>query len=323
MIPRRHFAAGMAALAVAPLQAQTAAFPNRVIRIVPFGTAGGPIDTLARAYGEKLQARWGQSIIVDAKPGASGIIAADFVAKAPPDGHTVMFTLPLTHVNVPILQSKVPYDPVRDFTPLSMLATGGPMIVARADAPYADVKGLVEFAKKQGKPLNYGTWGSGSSAHLFGELLKRQSGAELTHVPYKAEAQVHSDLFGNALDFAWANPATARGHVQAGKMKVLAIAGTRRVSAMPQVSTFGEQGWPGFDVDSWIGVYAPAKLPDDIQAAWVAALREITAMPDIAQRLTAFGFEPLGNTPAQFVERVNADFPRTAELIKAAGVTAQ
>lgn len=323
MIPRRHFAAGMAALAVAPLQAQTAAFPNRVIRIVPFGTAGGPIDTLARAYGEKLQARWGQSIIVDAKPGASGIIAADFVAKAPPDGHTVMFTLPLTHVNVPILQSKVPYDPVRDFTPLSMLATGGPMIVARADAPYADVKGLVEFAKKQGKPLNYGTWGSGSSAHLFGELLKRQSGAELTHVPYKAEAQVHSDLFGNALDFAWANPATARGHVQAGKMKVLAIAGTRRVSAMPQVSTFGEQGWPGFDVDSWIGVYAPAKLPDDIQAAWVAALREITAMPDIAQRLTAFGFEPLGNTPAQFVERYNADYPRTAELIKAAGVTAQ
>jgi tripartite-type tricarboxylate transporter receptor subunit TctC len=323
MIPRRQFAAGLTALAVAPLQAQTATFPNRVIRIVPFGTAGGPIDTLARAYGEKLQARWGQSIIVDAKPGASGIIAADFVAKAPADGHTVMFTLPLTHVNVPILQPKVPYDPVRDFTPLSMLATGGPMIVARADAPFADVKGLVEFAKKQGKPLNYGTWGSGSSAHLFGELLKRQSGAELTHVPYKAEAQVHSDLFGNALDFAWANPSTARGHVQAGKMKVLAIAGTRRVSAMPQVSTFGEQGWSGFDVDSWIGVYAPAKLPEDIQAAWVSALREITAMPDIAQRLTAFGFEPLGNTPAQFVDRYNADYPRTAELIKAAGVTAQ
>jgi tripartite-type tricarboxylate transporter receptor subunit TctC len=323
MIHRRTFVAAVAAGAVAPLQAQSPAFPNRVIRIVPFGTAGGPIDTLARAYGEKLQARWGQSVIVDAKPGASGIIAADFVAKSPPDGHTVMFTLPLTHVNVPILQPKVPYDPVRDFTPLSMLATGGPMIVARADAPYADVKGLVEFAKKQNKPLNYGTWGSGSSAHLFGELLKRQSGAELTHVPYKAEAQVHSDLFGNALDFAWANPSTARGHVQAGKMKVLAVAGTRRVSTMPQVSTFGEQGFSGFDVDSWIGVYAPAKLPDDTTAAWVSALREITAMPDIAQRLTAFGFEPLGNTPAQFVERYNADYPRTAELIKAAGVTAQ
>jgi tripartite-type tricarboxylate transporter receptor subunit TctC len=322
MIQRRSMIAALAGLAAAPLQAQQAPFPNRMIRIVPFGTAGGPIDTLARAYAEKLQARWGQTVIVEAKPGASGIVAADFVAKSPPDGTTVMFTLPLTHINVPILQ-KVPYDPVRDFTPLSMLATGGPMIVVRADATFSDVKGLIEYAKKQDRPLNYGTWGNGSTAHLFGELLMRQSGAKLTHVPYKAEAQVHSDLFGGALDFAWANPATARGHVQAGKMKVLAIAGTRRVSIMPMVPTFAEQGFVGFDIDSWIGVYAPGKLPSDIQGIWVTALREITAMPDIAQRLVAFGFEPLGNTPAQFSERYQADYPRMAELIKAAGVTAQ
>ncbi len=323
MIDRRSAAFALAALAAAPLRAQTAAFPSKPVRLVPFGTAGGPIDTLARSYGEKLQARWGQPIIVDPKPGASGIIAADFVARAAPDGHTVMVTLPLTHVNVPILQAKVPYDPVRDFTPLSMLATGGPMLVARADAPYADVKGLVDFAKKQGRPLNYGTWGNGSTAHLFCELLKRQSGADFVHVPYKAEAAAHNDLFGGALDFAWANPASARGHTAAGKMKVLGITGTRRVSAMPQVSTFAEQGFGGFDIDSWIGVYAPAKLPAEIQAAWVTALRETTAMPEIAQRLTAFGFEPLGNTPAQFVERYNADYPRMAELIKAAGVTAE
>jgi tripartite-type tricarboxylate transporter receptor subunit TctC len=138
MADRRSVLAGLAALAAGPLHAQApspaGAFPNRVIRMVPFGSAGGPIDTLARAYADKLQARWGQTVIVDAKPGASGIIAADFVAKSPPDGHTVMFTLPLTHVNVPILQSKVPYDPVRDFTPLSMVASGGPMLVARANA---------------------------------------------------------------------------------------------------------------------------------------------------------------------------------------------
>lgn len=323
MIDRRRAAFALAAWAAAPLRAQTAAFPSRPIRLVPFGTAGGPIDTLARSYGEKLQARWGQAIIVDPKPGASGIIAADFVARSAPDGHTVMVTLPLTHVNVPILQSRVPYDPVRDFTPLSMLATGGPMLVARADVPYADVKGLVDFAKKQGRPLNYGTWGNGSTAHLFCELLKRQSGADFVHVPYKAEAAAHNDLFGGALDFAWANPASARGHSQAGKMKVLGITGTRRVSTLPQVSTFAEQGFAGFDIDSWIGVYAPAKLPPEIQAAWVTALRETTALPDIAQRLGAFGFEPLGNTPAQFVERYNADYPRMAELIKAAGVTAE
>lgn len=324
MINRRTAAAALAALGAGPLQAQQAApFPSKPIRIVPFGTAGGPIDTLARAFGEKLQARWGQPIIVDAKPGASGIIAADFVAKSPPDGHTVMFTLPLTHVNVPILQAKVPYDPVRDFTPLSMVATGGPMLVARANAPYSDVKGLIEFARKAGKPLNFGTWGTGSTAHLFGELLKRQSGVNFVHVPYKAEAAAHNDLFGEALDFAWANPASARNHSAAGKMKVLGITGTRRVSIMPNVPTFAEQGLAAFDIDSWLGFYAPAKLPPEIQAAWVTALREITAMPDVAARLTAFGFEPLGNTPAQFMERYQADYPRMAELIKAAGVTAE
>ena len=198
----------------------------------------------------------------------------------------------------------------------------GPMLVARASAPYSNLQEFIAYAKKQGRQT-YGTWGNGSTAHLFGELLQRQTGATLVHVPYKAEAAAHNDLFGEALDFAWANPSTARGHTQAGKMKVLAIAGTGRVSTMPQVPTFKEQGFQGFDVDSWIGVYAPARTPQAIVDAWSAALREITAMPDVAARLTAFGFEPLGNTPAQFVERYRADYPRMAELIKAAGVTAE
>src|SRR5687767_8070828 len=137
-LSRRKFgglaAAGWAAMVV-PAWGQAPAFPSRTIRIVPFGTGGGPIDTLARVYADKLSARWGQPVIVDAKPGASGIIAADVVAKAPPDGHTVLFTLPLTHVNAAILQPRLPYDPVKDFQPLSMVATGGPMIVARANAP--------------------------------------------------------------------------------------------------------------------------------------------------------------------------------------------
>lgn len=320
---RRTLVAASAALATTRLWAQAPApFPSKVIRIVPFGTGGGPIDSLARAYGEKLQQRWGQAVIVDAKPGASGIIAADFVAKAPPDGHTVMFTLPLTHVNNAILQPRLPYDPVRDFSPLSQLATGGPMLVARANAPFNDLKEFIDYARKQ-KVMNYGTWGNGSTAHLFGELLKRQTGTNLVHVAYKAEAAAHNDLFGEVLDFAWANPSTARAQTQGGKMKVLGISGTRRVSTMPQVPTFAEQGFQGFDIDSWIGVYAPAKTPPPIVEAWTTALREITRMPDIAQRLTAFGFEPLGNTPAQFMELYRADYPRMAELIKAAGVTAE
>lgn len=324
-VRRRTMVVAMgAALAVpgAAAWAQAApAFPARVVRIVPFGTAGGPIDAIARVYADKLQQRWGQSVIVDAKPGASGIIAADAVAKAAPDGHTVMLTLPLTHINNAILQPKLPYDPVKDFEPISQLALGGPMLVARADAPYGNVKEFVAFGKQQ-KSLTYGTWGNGSAAHLMAELLKRQTGLALIHVPYKSESAAHNDLFGGQLDFAWANPATARTQTQGGRMKVLGIAASGRVSSLPEVKTFAEQGFAGFDLDSWIGVYAPAKTPPAVLQKWNDALREITKMPDVREKLGSFGFEPLGNTAAQFKASYAADYPRVAELIKAAGVTA-
>ena len=325
-LSRRHWlalsGAGLAG-ATLPGTAFAQQFPSRPVRLIPFGTGGGPIDSLARAYGDKLSARWSQPVVVEPRPGASGILAADAVAKAPPDGHTVLVTLPLTHVNNHILQPKLPYDPVKDFTPLSMLATGGPMLVTRANAPYNNVREFVEYAKKQPKGLTYGTWGTGSTAHLFCEQLKRQAGVNLIHAPYKAEAAAHSDLFGEVLDFAWANPSTARNHTQAGKMKVLGITGTKRVSTMPNVPTFSEQGFNGFDVDSWIGVYGPARMPEPVVQSWVTALRELTQMADIRTRLVTFGFEPLGNTPEQFMERYRLDYPRMAELIKSAGVTAE
>lgn len=319
-LSRRTLLATLYAVTAPHVWAQGApSFPHRPVKIVPFGTAGGPIDTLARIYGDKLQQRWGQPIVVETRPGASGIIAADYVAKAVPDGYTVMMTLPLTHVNNAILQPKLPYDPVKSFTPLSMLAVGGPMVVVRANAPINTLNDLVEFAKKKGS-LSYGTWGNGSSAHLFGELLAQQSGTTLVHAAYKSEAAAHNDLFGELLDFAWANPSTARAQTQGGKMKVLGVAGTRRVSTMPQISTFSEQGFKGFDLDSWIGMYAPANLSVELQNAWVTALREITAMPDVQAKLISFGFEPLGNTPQQFMEVFKADYPRVSELIKAAGI---
>jgi len=313
--------AGLLALAGAPAFGQaTQPFPNRVIRIIPFGTAGGPIDVIARVYADKLKQRWGQPAIIEAKPGASGTIAADAVAKAPPDGYTVMITLPLTHINNAILQPKLPYDPLKDFEPLSQLATGGPMLIARAASPFSNMREFVAYAKAH-PGISYGTWGNGSNAHLFGELLKRQAGIDLIHVPYKAEAAAHNDMFGEALGVSWANPATARALAQAGKVKVLGITGSRRVRSMPQVPTFTEQGLAGFDLDSWIGVYAPAGTPQPILDEWTRALREITQMPDVQDRLVAFGFEPLGNRPAEFLANYKADYPRVAELIKAAGVT--
>ena len=312
--------AGLFALAAAPAMAQAQPFPNRVVRIIPFGSAGGPMDVIARIYADKLKQRWGQPVIVEAKPGASGTIAADAVAKAPPDGYTVMLTLPLTHINNVVLQPKLPYDPVKDFQPLSQLATGGPMLIARASSPFSNVREFVAYAKSH-PGISYGTWGNGSNAHLFGELLKRQGGIDLVHVPYKAEAAAHNDMFGESLGVAWSNPATAKALAQAGKIKVLGITGSRRVRSMPDVPTFTEQGFTGFDLDSWIAMYAPAKVPAPIVAEWTTALREITQTPEVQDRLVAFGFEPLGNTPAEFTANYKADFPRVAELIKAAGVT--
>jgi tripartite-type tricarboxylate transporter receptor subunit TctC len=302
--------------------AQEDKFPSRAIQIVAPFPAGGSADLFARVVAQRVSAKIGHPVIIEPKPGASGILAADFVAKAAPDGHTVMFTLPLTHVNNAILHPKLPYDPVKDFTPLSMIGTGGPALVARADAPYNTVREFVEYAKKQPKGLTYGTWGNGSTAHLFCELLRRQTGTNLIHAPYKSETAAHNDMFGGVLDFAWANPSTARAQLQGGRMKVLGITGTTRASILPDVTTFKEQGFQGYDIDSWIGVYGPAGLPQAVVTAWVDALRDITHMEDIRARLTGYGFEPLANTPAEFMARYRADYPRMAELIKAAGVTA-
>ena len=300
--------------------AQDAPYPSKPIRIVPFGTAGGPIDTIARLYGERLTQRWGQPVVVDAKPGASGIVAADFVARAPADGHTLMLTLSLTHTTVPMLQQRVPYDPQRDFQPLTQIATGGPMLIVPAANPANNLKDFVVWAKAKGR-VTYGTWGNGSAAHLYGELLKRQTDAPLEHVPYKGEAGAHLDMLGGVLDIAWANPATARNLLAGGKIKVLGITGARRVGTLPQVPTFAEQGIEGFMTDSWVGFLAPARTPRPVVDKLVAALREITQAPEVRAKLLDMGFEPLGNGPDDFAATQKAELPQWAALVKAAGVT--
>jgi tripartite-type tricarboxylate transporter receptor subunit TctC len=324
-IGRRDALGHIAGASVALLAVRARAdepYPNKPIRIVPFGTAGGPIDSIARVYGEALKQRWNQPIVVDAKPGASGIVATDFVAKAPADGYTLLLTLSLTHTTVPLLQQKVPYDPVRDFQPLTKIATGGPMFVVPASAAPNNLKEFVDWAKAKGR-VTYGTWGNGSAAHLFGELFKRQTGAPLEHVPYKGEAAAHLDMFGGVLDTAWANPATARTHLQAGKIKVLGIIGSRRVGTIPAVPTFTEQGFDGFALDSWMGFFAPARTPAPVVDKLVAALREITQSTEVRTKLLDMGFEPFGGTADAFASDIQSQYPVWAGLVKAAGVVPQ
>lgn len=320
--PRRRLVLGGLVLGAAGVRAQQDPYPSRPIRVVPFGTAGGPIDAMARVYGEQITRRWGQQVLVDPKPGASGIVAADFVAKSPPDGYTLMLTLSLTHTTVPLLQKKVPYDALRDFQPLTQIGTGGPMLVVPASNPASDLRSLVAWARAKGR-VTYGTWGNGSAAHIMGELLKSRTGAPLEHVPYKGEAAAHMDMFGGVLDIAWANPATARTHLRAGKLKVIGITGSRRVGTIPEVPTFTEQGFEGFALDSWMGFVGPAGMPPAVVDRLVALLRELTQAAEARSKLLDLGFEPLGNTPAEFAANQRAEIPQWAALIKAANVTVE
>ncbi len=304
--------------------AQAQGFPGKPVRIVPFGTAGGPVDTLARLYAEKLRERWKQPVIVEAKPGASGTLAADFVAKAPPDGTTFLITLSLTHINNAILQKTIPYDPFRDFAPLSQLAVGyGPALIAPPAAPFNDVRELVEYAKQKPAGVTYGTWGTGSTPHLFGEMLAKQAGVKLVHVPYKGEGAAHLDLFGGTLDIAWANSGTARTLLNSNRIKVLGATGSRRSQVLAQTPLFGEQGFDGFEPTTWIGAYAPGRTPPAIVDELSAALRKATRQPDIAARWRDIGFEPAGTTPEEFARIHKADFLKWARMIEAAGVTAE
>lgn len=295
-------------------------YPRKPIRLVPFGAPGAPIDTVARIYGERLQARWGQPVIVEAKPGASGILAADAVAKAAPDGYTLMVTLALTHTTVPMLMKRVPYDPIKDFQPLTQIATGGPMLIVPVRNPSTDLKSFVAWARQQPR-VTYGTWGNGSYVHIMGEQFKRVTGAPLDHVPYKSESGAHIDMFGGQLDMAWANPATAKTLLQDGKIRVLGVTGSRRLSTLPQVPTFTEQGFPGFELDSWVGFFAPARLPPALIDKISSALRELTHNEEVARKLSDMGLDPLANAPDQFAANLKADIPRYAELIQTNHIT--
>lgn len=325
----RVAARGLAAVALAlfsttAVQAQpsgASGFPARPVRIIPYGPGGSPIDLLARAYAEQLRQAWGQPVVVDPKPGASGILAADAVAKAPPDGYTLLITLQTTHINNPILHDKLPYDAARDFQPLSQLAIGsGPVLVAAASAPYSNLAELATYARKH-PSLTYGTWGTGTIAHLFGELLRHEAFPGLIHVPYKTESIAHQDMEAGRLDLAWANPGTARNMSQAGKMKVLGVPGRQRAPILAAVPTFLEQGFKGFELEGWIGAYAPAGIPPAVRDRLVASLQAATRTDDVRARIVDIGFQPVANRPDEFTANARADYARFKQLVDAAGVT--
>lgn len=318
---RRWLAATYLMLAAAASCAQD--YPTNTVKFIVWVSPGGSIDTLTRMIVEKLGQRWKRSVIVENKPGASGIIASEFVARAPADGHTLLVTINTSHINVPILQPKVSYDPVKDFAPVSQLAIGSVVLLAPSAHPANNVGELITWAKKKGGMVNYGSWGIGSSAHLFGEQLKRVSGVDFNHVAYKGEMPGIIDMLGGTLDVTFAGGGTARAQVAGGKVKVLGVAGPRRIKTLPSVSTFAEQGLSGFDVAGWVGVYAPAKTPKEIVRKIAAELAEVVRLPDLQARMIENGFDPVGGTPEQFETLYRDEFPKWASLIKASGAKSE
>ncbi len=311
--------AGSAALADPP----PVAWPSKPIRLVSPFNPGGAIDVLNRIIAEKLSQSLGQTVYVDAIPGANTIKGAEVVAKAPADGYTFMITTMSTHVNNTVLYKKLPFDPVKDFAPITQVSLGSVLLTASGTAGYTDMKGFVAWAKQQNRPISYGSWGIGSSANVYGEILAKDYGVSLTHVPYKGELAAITDVIGGSLDVTFASPVGAKPQVQSGKLKALGMTGPARSAAMPEVATFAEQGYKGFELPIWVAAYAPAGTPKPIVERLQKEIAAVIRMPDVLPRMIDQGQTPLGNTPDEFATAFARDAPKWIEYIRASGAKAE
>jgi tripartite-type tricarboxylate transporter receptor subunit TctC len=297
----------------------TAAWPSRPIRLVSPFNPGGAIDVLNRVIAEKLSQRLGQQVYVDAIPGANTIKGAETVAKAAPDGYTFMITTMSTHVNNTVLFKSLPFDPVKDFAPITQVSLGSVLLTASASAPYNDLKGFVAWAKQQNRPISYGSWGVGSSANVYGEILAKDYAVKLTHVPYKGEVPAITDVIGGSLDVTFASPVGAKPQMQSGRLKAIGMTGPMRSAALPDVPTFAEQGFKGFELPIWVAAYAPAGTPRAIVDRLQKEIAAVIRMPDVLPRMIDQGQTPLGNTPEEFAAAFTRDAPKWIDYIRASG----
>jgi len=301
-----------------PTAAQT--FPNKSIRLVVPWPAGGVTDVVARIVGERLSQGLGQSVIVDNKAGATGFIGTEFVARATPDGYTLLLITASTHAISPNLFKKVPYDPIKDFDTISQVTTAPTILVTYAAFPANSVAELVKIAKAKPGTLNYASFGNGSSAHLAAELFKQATGTEFVHIPYKGAAPAIADLMGGQVTIFFDSIPSALPHVRSGKLKGLAVTGRTRTAAAPDIPTVAET-YPGFEVTVWQGFGAPAGTPRAVINRLNAELVKVMAMPDVKERLVNLGADPLSTTPQEFAAHIAREKDKWAGVVKTSGIT--
>lgn len=315
---------GLLAIASGPAAAQSAQpWPNKPIRLVVPYPPGGGNDAFARFFGQKLAERLGQPVVIDNKPGAGTLIGTEVVAKAPNDGYTWLLSSVTTHALAPALYSKIPFDALKDFAPVTTLGVAPTVIVVNKDFPANTLQEFVAMAKKNPGKYTFASGGLGTTPHIAGEIFKQQAGVDLLHVPYKGGGPAIADLIAGRVDIIFDTAASAMPHVRGGKLKALAIATPTRQADYPEVPTTAEAGYPNYRVDSWYSLHVPAGTPPaDIKRIWeeVAALMK---QPDVQEKLKAFYATPGGMPPDEFGKYVNAEYDRYSKLIKAAGIKAE
>ena len=297
-------------------------YPAKPIRIVTPYAPGGTADILSRVVALKLSEAWGQQVVIDNRPGASGMIGADIVAKAAPDGYTLLMAYVAEIAIVPSLFAKMTYDPVKDLAPVTLAAVTPMIFVVHPSLPAKNVRELVALAKARPGQLPYASAGNGSPAHLAFELLQRSAGIEITHVPYKGAAPALTDLLGGHVVMFFSGMPPAMPHINAGKLRAIAVSTAKRSPAAPEVPTVAESGVRDFDISTWFGVFAPAGTPRDIIAKLNAEISRALTLPDVKERLAREGAETAPNSAEQFGKFIQAEITKFARIIKESGARA-
>jgi len=300
-----------------------AAYPQRPIRIIsPFAT-GGIADTFARIIGKHLSTAWGQPVVVENRTGAGGNIGADLVARAAPDGYTLVMGNNGTHAVNASLFANMPFDPIKDFTPVALVIEAEGLLVVPPSEPYNSVQDIIRAAKADPGKLSYGSGGIGTTSHLAGELFKSKAGVNLTHVPYKGNMESINDLVAGRTSMAFATMPTVLPFVKEGRLKAIAVIENQRSSALPDVPTVAESGVPGFDVKNWIGLFGPAGMPASITDKLNAEVQRIMKLPELQPQLASAGARFTPTTPEEFARFVKAERKTWSGIIETAGIKAQ
>jgi tripartite-type tricarboxylate transporter receptor subunit TctC len=308
-------------LASAPLCAGAQAFPSKPIRLIVAFPAGGATDLVARAMAQRLTDRWHQQVIVDNRSGAGGVIGTELASRAPADGYTVLFGSSSTFATGPVLQPKLPYHPQRDFAPISLTTLIPNIIVAHASVPVTSVKELIEHAKAKPQQLSYASNGNGTASHIAGELLRHRAGFSWIHVPYKGAGPAITDVVGGHVQFLIGAISTSLPYVRAGKIRGIAVTGLQRSSAVPELPTVAESGFPGFEVVQWFGLLAPAKTPAPIVKQFNTAVVEMYRDAQFSDRFKRQGLEPSTTTPEAFAKFIGNEISMWSKVFKDIGIS--